>query len=177
MSISTNRRRGIRVGLRNGAWGSSGNWSSRSLEWKCFLHCRINSEGGSMKSLTTKNTAAWRNPCPQISNPGVHLKPENFWTSLITSSLEEVTRGKMPLLCFLLGTLEITLSSKPHWNGGPAAWPSYVFFSFPSSHSGLVLEGGTAGIPEAFWSNGPTYASSLCMHCSSQELALNSYLF
>lgn len=105
MSIRTNRRRGIRVGLRNGAWGSSGNWSSRSLEWKCFLHCRINSEGGSMKSLTTKNTAAWRNPCPQISNPGVHLKPENFWTSLTTSSLEEVTRGKMPLLCFLLGTI------------------------------------------------------------------------
>lgn len=105
MSISTNQRRGIRVGLRNGAWGSSGNWSSQLLEWKCFLHCRISSEKGSMKSLTTKNTAAWRNPCPQISNPGVHLKPENFWTSLITSSLEEVTRGKMPLLCFLLGTI------------------------------------------------------------------------
>lgn len=61
------------------------------------------------------------------------------------------------------------------WN--PAAQPSCALLSFTSSHSGLALWGSALGIPELSVTNGHTCEFIVCMHCSSQELALNSYLF
>lgn len=98
------------VGLRNRAWGSSANWSCPSWEWKCRLPCMAAVRRGGWRAFSPpKDTAVRRNLCPQLSNPGVHLlKPDDFWASSICAQpqgLGDVTRKKMPLLLFQLGTL------------------------------------------------------------------------
>lgn len=127
----------------------------------------------------TEDTRASRNPCPHINNPRVHLfKPENFWTSWISSrphSLGQVTSKKVPLLCFLLETIRNhTELQTPLEHGIQKPGQALCCSHFHPSLSGLALWGGTVGIPEVFCYNWPhLLAHCLCMLCSSQKLALN----
>lgn len=112
----------------------------------------ISSEEGSMKILTPKDTTAWRNPWPLISNPGVHLlKPENVWTSLSAPGLTDWKKWpvKNAMLCFLLEAIKnYTELQTPLEQEIQQANLCVILIT--SSRSGHALWGGTVGILEAF---------------------------
>lgn len=121
MSIRTNRRRGIRVGLRNGAWGSSGNWSSQSLEWSAFCSAE-----------STVGREAWKaSPQRTLQLEGIRaprLATLGFISNQKTSELpwpppawKKWPEGKCHCYASCWELLEITLSSKPHWNRGSSS--------------------------------------------------------
>lgn len=179
MSISAGRTCVLGERLRNRAWGSSKHWSSCHSSDSAL--CMISSEEGSVKILTTRDTAAGRHPRPQVSNPGIHLlKPESM--NFLDQSAPGLTAWKKwpvrkyngSAFCwkFRNYTKLQTPLGREVQQPGQALCYSHVH---PRAQD-CLCEKAMLGL-SSFLLQLATHTSCLCMHCSSLEPALNQCLF